>query len=90
MEAAAADIDSERLGIRRANHTDLKVVLKILTEAATWQATERDPVWPVPFPSATVEASMARNETYVLCRSGAGDRHSCTLLGGSGLGGAAS
>jgi GNAT superfamily N-acetyltransferase len=69
MGAAAANIDGGNLVIRRANHTELKVVLKVLTEAATWQAAEREAVWPVPFPSATVQASMACHETYVLCRS---------------------
>ncbi|MGO8874046.1 MAG: hypothetical protein ACLQPH_22085 [Acidimicrobiales bacterium] len=68
MGAAAANIDGGNLVIRRANHTELKVVLEVLTEAATWQAAEREAVWPVPFPSATVQASMARHETYVLCR----------------------
>ena len=71
MSSPAGNIDSGKLFIRRANDTELKVVLKVLTEAATWQAAERDAVWPVPFPSATVEASMARHETYVLCRSDA-------------------
>jgi GNAT superfamily N-acetyltransferase len=28
-------------------------------------------VWPVPFPRATVQASLARRETYVVCRSDA-------------------
>jgi protein-tyrosine phosphatase len=71
MGAAAANVDSGNLVIRRANHTDLNVVLQVLTEAATWQATEREAVWPVPFPNATVQASMARHETYALCRSDA-------------------
>jgi ribosomal protein S18 acetylase RimI-like enzyme len=55
--------------IRRANQSELSVVLDILTEAATWQAAEREAVWPIPFPRTTVEASIARAETYVLCRT---------------------
>jgi ribosomal protein S18 acetylase RimI-like enzyme len=71
MGTAAAKIDNGNLVIRRANRTELKVVLKVLSEAATWQAAEREAVWPVPFPSATVQASMDRHETYVLCRRNA-------------------
>lgn len=69
MGTVPANIDSRNLVIRRANLTELKVVLKVLTEAATWQAAEGEAVWPVPFPTATVQASMALHETYVLCHS---------------------
>ena len=57
--------------IRWATATELEVVLDILTEAAAWQGAEREAVWPVPFPSATIHASMARDETYVLCQNDA-------------------
>lgn len=64
----AANVDRRNLDIRRATHAELNVVVAILTEAAIWQAAEREAVWPIPFPSATVEASMVRQETHVLCR----------------------
>lgn len=64
----AANVDRRNLEIRRATHTELSAVVGILTESAIWQAAEREAVWPIPFPSATVEASMARRETHVLCR----------------------
>ena len=63
-----ANGDRRNLDIRRATHTELNVVVGILTESAIWQAAEREAVWPIPFPSATVEASMVRQETHVLCR----------------------
>jgi hypothetical protein len=66
-----AKVDGVNLVIRQATDTELNVILGILTEAATWQAAEREAVWPVPFPRATVQASMDRDETYVLCRNDA-------------------
>jgi len=67
VEIGAANVDRWNLDIRRAAHAELNVVVAILTDSAIWQAAEREAVWPIPFPIATVEASMVREETHVLC-----------------------
>jgi hypothetical protein len=64
-----ADNHSGVLDVRRAANTDLSVVLDILSEAAIWQRSEREAVWPIPFPRTTVQASVTRQQTYVLCRN---------------------
>lgn len=50
MGAEVCHIDDGNLVIRSATSAEVNVVLTILTEAAVWQAAEREPVCLIPFP----------------------------------------
>jgi ribosomal protein S18 acetylase RimI-like enzyme len=51
--------------IERARPDELREVVGVLSEAASWLRSRGIEQWPAPFPPEPVEASIARGETYL-------------------------